>query len=206
VPSNPRLGACPVGSSAGHRLFLPTAWCSSGSRSITLAEAQLRLTLVDEGLSTLSTQIHEDAKENLMFSTPEEKAARALAKEQAKLEKDQQRAEEEFNASPAGQARAAFKRGDGWFEIELDVRNTGNLNPYGMTSSDTAHAFAASNKPKAGRTDALSQIENEGWNLIQANHVFVQLGEESRDKWASSGQRTSIRGKIVGIYVFKRRS
>ena len=33
--------------------------------------------------------------------------------------------------------------------------------------------------------------------LHTVNHVYVQLGEESRDKWGSSGQRTSIKGKIV---------
>ncbi|SOD83020.1 hypothetical protein SAMN06272781_7999 [Streptomyces sp. 1222.2] len=43
-----------------------------------------------------------------------------------------------------------------------------------------------------------------GWKLHTAQYIHVQLGEESRDKWLSSGQRVAIKGKIVGMYLFER--
>jgi hypothetical protein len=136
-----------------------------------------------------------------MGLTREEKAAERATRDAAKQAERDRKA---FAESPAGQARAAFERGDGFFEIELDLRSTGNLNPYGATGVDQAASWTGSNRPAGGRMDVLSQIEGEGWQLFQANHVHVQLGEESRDKWSSSGQRTSIKGKIVGVYLFRR--
>lgn len=143
-----------------------------------------------------------------MGLTREEKAAEKAAREAEKAaqfaEQQAERVRKAFAESPAGQARAAAERGDGFFEIELDLRTTGNLNPYGATGVDQAASWTGSNRPVGGRMDVLSQIEREGWALFQANHVHVQLGEESRDKWGSSGQRTSIKGKIVGVYLFRR--
>lgn len=43
-----------------------------------------------------------------------------------------------------------------------------------------------------------------GWKLHTAQYIHVQLGEESRDKWLSSGQRVAIKGKIVGMHLFER--
>lgn len=143
-----------------------------------------------------------------MGLTREEKAAAKTAREAEKAAREAaERAERErkaFEESPAGQARAAAERGDGFFEIELDLRTTGNMNPYGAAGTDQAASWTGSNAPRAGRMDVLSQVEREGWVLHTANHVHVQLGEESRDKWGSSGQRTSIKGKIVGVYLFRR--
>lgn len=126
-----------------------------------------------------------------------DKAANAAAREQ--MARDQQ--EQPARPGPAELARAAYQRGDGWFEVELDLRSTGNLNPYSAAGRDDALARKLS---ADNRTDALSKIEDEGWTLMHVNHVFVQLGEESRDKWLSSGQRVSIKGLLVGIYLFKR--
>jgi hypothetical protein len=39
---------------------------------------------------------------------------------------------------------------------------------------------------------------------VQSSYVFVQTGEDSRDKFMASGQRTAIKGKIVGVYLFRR--
>lgn len=146
-----------------------------------------------------------------MGLTREEKAAEKTARDAEReaekaardAEKQAERERRAFEASPAGQARVAFERGDGFFEVELDMRATGNLNSHGGTGSD--HGGWGPNRPRSGRMDALSQVEGEGWAFVQASYVFVQTGEDSRDKFLASGQRTSIRGEIVGIYLFRRR-
>lgn len=133
-----------------------------------------------------------------MGLTREEKAEQKAVRE---AEKQAEREQCAFESSPAGQARAAFERGDGFFEIELDMRTTGSLNSHGSTGFDSAWGR---NRPRSGRMDALSQVEGEGWVFVQASYVFVQTGEDSRDKFMASGQRTSIRGKITGVYLFRR--
>lgn len=45
------------------------------------------------------------------------------------------------------------------------------------------------------RSDLLSPIEDVGWKLHIAQYLPVRLGEESRDTWLSSGQRTAIEGR-----------
>lgn len=84
------------------------------------------------------------------------------------------------------QARRAFERGDGWFEAEIERRGAGGVTP---------RAFPA--------TDLLSRIENEGWSLHTAQYVYVQLGEETQEKWFSSSQQVAIKGEIVGMYLFR---
>ncbi|MFC5216697.1 MULTISPECIES: hypothetical protein [Streptomyces] len=108
------------------------------------------------------------------------------------------------------QARQAFARGDGWFETEISQRSSGSLNPYGGTGQDLGRPANVRIKadhpdmPSSPRSDLLSRIEDVGWKLHTAQYVYVQLGEESRDKWLSSGQRVAIKGKIVGMYLFQR--
>jgi hypothetical protein len=108
------------------------------------------------------------------------------------------------------QARGAFERGDGWFEAEVEQRSVGSLDPYGGTGQDHGMPPLSRIKvghpsvPHAARSDLLSRIEDEGWKLHTAQYVYVQLGEESRNKWFSSGQRVAVRGKIVGRYLFHR--
>lgn len=137
----------------------------------------------------------------------------AAAKKQRILEaqqaqKQQMLEAQRFAETPAGQARAAYANGAGWFEIEMDIRQTGGLNSYGGTGSDSPVQFGSlslGGKP-APRGDHISVIEAEGWDLHTAAYVYMQTGEDSRDKWTESGQRTAIRGKIVGMYLFKRRA
>ncbi|MFF3494794.1 hypothetical protein ACFYWS_25995 [Streptomyces sp. NPDC002795] len=132
---------------------------------------------------------------------------RAKAREESRLTREQETAAQ----AALEIAHDAHESGDGWFEAEIDFRGTGSLNPYGNTGSDVNAAsaggfnpIASENRPAHGRLDALSRIEAEGWRLHTAQYVHVQLGEESRDKAFSSGQRTAIRGKITGIYLFQR--
>lgn len=133
-----------------------------------------------------------------MGLTREEKAAQKAANDAAW---EAERARKAFEESPAGRARAAFERGDGFYEVELDMRATGNLNSHGGSGVDSARG---SSRTRSRRMDALSQVEGEGWVFVQASYVFVQTGEDSRDKFMASGQRTAIRGKIVGVYLFRR--
>jgi hypothetical protein len=44
----------------------------------------------------------------------------------------------------------------------------------------------------------------EGWELVTAPFVFVETGQESRDKFLSSGQNVAIKGATVGYYLFRR--
>jgi hypothetical protein len=60
--------------------------------------------------------------------TEEEKAARKTADEEARRQKDEakrqkaiEKARQEFEASPAGRARAAYERGDRLFQYEQSV-------------------------------------------------------------------------------------
>ncbi len=48
-------------------------------------------------------------------------------------------------------------------------------------------------------------IEEEGWTMCHADHVFQQTHSKSRDKFLSSGQQQAVSGKLVGIYTFRRR-
>jgi hypothetical protein len=51
----------------------------------------------------------------------------------------------------------------------------------------------------------LNAICREGWGLLSSPFVFVEMGQQSRDKFLSSGQNVATRGSIVGYYVFRRR-
>jgi hypothetical protein len=43
-----------------------------------------------------------------------------------------------------------------------------------------------------------------GWELVNGSFVFVEEGQQSRDKLASSGQNIATKGQTVGYYVFRR--
>ena len=120
--------------------------------------------------------------------TEEERAADAARK-----------AEAAFWSSPQGKAAQAFERGDEFFQIEI---------PH---SSITGFANAAFNSSTAGkirrkltRTDLLGQIEESGWRLEHADWVYIQTGQNSRDKFLASGQHVVVTGEVVGIYLFRR--
>ncbi|EGG45280.1 hypothetical protein SGM_4608 [Streptomyces griseoaurantiacus M045] len=50
----------------------------------------------------------------------------------------------------------------------------------------------------------LNAVCREGWELVNGSFVFVEQGQQSRDKFMSSGQNVAIRGETVGYYLFKR--
>lgn len=128
----------------------------------------------------------------LKKSTPEEQAAKAEAKRKAEVEKQWQA----FWASPAGQARQALDSGDHVFQYSLDVLNQQAIivAMIGSTTSTRAE----------DPTAVLNTVCNEGWELVNGDFVFVQTGQQSRDKFMSSGQNVSVAGTVVGYYLFKR--
>ncbi|MGW3322943.1 hypothetical protein [Streptomyces virginiae] len=108
-------------------------------------------------------------------------------------------------------AADAFARGDGWFEAEVDQRSTSGWSVYGAAAVDfggpapTRREITRSGPGGASpRSDLLSRIEDEGWSLHTAQYVYVQLSEESRPNGLMSKDRVAVKGKIVGLYLFRR--
>jgi hypothetical protein len=50
----------------------------------------------------------------------------------------------------------------------------------------------------------LYSVCNEGWELVNGSFVFVEEGQQSRDKFGSSGQNVAVKGTTVGYYLFRR--
>lgn len=123
----------------------------------------------------------------------------AATADQATLQKEAEQREwqrQAFLVSPAGQARAAFERGARLFQFFMDVEDTEPVViPMGwtITAPTTADPVAI-----------LNAVCNEGWELVNGSFVFHELGQESRNKPAVSGQNVAVRGAIVGYYLFRR--
>ena len=124
--------------------------------------------------------------------TPEERAAKADQKATAAAEAERRACE----ASPAGRARAAFERGDHVFQYAIDV----------MSQDAVVVAMVGSTTTQKA-TDpvvVLNSVCREGWDLVNGSFVFVEEGQQSRDKFLSSGQNVAVKGTTVGYYLFKR--
>ncbi len=129
--------------------------------------------------------------------TPEQKAIEAGIKDQEREDQQKQReraqAEQQarertqrreqvrnaFFATPAGQARLAFEREDHVFQYSIDAMRT------------------------ADPVATLNSVCNEGWELLTGSFVFVEEGQQSRDK-LGGGQNTATQGTTVGYYLFRR--
>jgi hypothetical protein len=135
-------------------------------------------------------------KELQKQASEERKAAEAQAKATREAEQRRERERQEFLASPAGQARSAFERGDLLYQFEIDVKNTRPVFIPMVTATDTTK----SNDPIA----ILNSVCREGWDLVSSSFVFHELGSESRDKFLSSGQNIAVKGTVIGYYVFRR--
>jgi hypothetical protein len=139
----------------------------------------------------------------LRRKTEEERAATADRKARERLEAQRrkriqqlERQRDEFFRTPAGQARLAFDRGDHVFQYSIDVMNQKPI-IVAMIGSATAQR---TNDPVA----ILNSVCHEGWELLNGSFVFVEQGQQSRDKLMSSGQNIAIRGTTVGYYLFRR--
>ena len=128
----------------------------------------------------------------LKKDTPEEAADKAEQKRQKAF----QDAWQAFWQSPAGQARVAYKAGDHLFQFSIDVLNQQAIIVLMMGSNTTNRA--------ADPTAVLNAVCREGWELVTADFPFVMTGQQSRDKFMSSGQNVAVAGTIFGYYLFKR--
>ena len=139
--------------------------------------------------------------------TPEEKEAARLAKEQQKREiaaakeferqaNEREKVRQGFLRSPAGHARAAFERGEQVFQYSIDVQRTQAV----VTPTVGVRNTSSTTDPSV----ILNSVCNEGWEVVNGSFVFIELGQESRDKFMASGQQVAVRGTVMGYYLFKR--
>lgn len=132
----------------------------------------------------------------LTRKTEAERFHDAVLKDRQTREKQIEKARHNFFRSPAGQARMAFERGDQVFQTSYDVANQEAI-IVAMVGSRTA-------TKTADPTLILNSVCVEGWELINGSFVFAEEGQQSRDKFMSSGQNVAIKGKVIGYYLFKR--
>jgi hypothetical protein len=135
--------------------------------------------------------------------TPEAQAAEAAAKNQAQQEKEARKQAEQaekerqaFLRTPVGQARTAFERGDYIFQYSMDVMN--------QQAIIVAMVGSTTKQKTSDPVEVLNSVSREGWELINGSFVFVEQGQQSRDKFMSSGQNVAIKGATVGYYLFRR--
>lgn len=135
--------------------------------------------------------------------TPEEKAAQEAAKaekqRQVEAEKAAQQIEAQRNAffnTPAGQARIAYDEKDHVFQCAFNV----------MSQQAVIVAMVGSRTTKRTNdpTAILNSVCREGWELVNGSFVFIEEGQQSRDKFMSSGQNVATKGSTMGYYLFKR--
>ena len=143
-----------------------------------------------------------------LFKTPEEReqeARQRAEKERADAEWARQQreaaaknaADAAFAQSPLGRARAAFLRGDRYFQAELEVSAlTGTPSMFGSSENEITR--------RGDQPDLLGRIEDEGWHLEHAGFVFVETGSTSTDRVFATGQGTVTRGVVTGVYLFRR--
>jgi hypothetical protein len=136
------------------------------------------------------------SKELQKQASDERKAAEAQAKAERQEQERIERERQEFLASPAGQARTAFERGDRLFQFEIDVKNT--------KAAVIPMVTATTNTTSTDPVEILNSVCHEGWDLVNGSFVFHELGSESRDKFLASGQNIAVKGTVIGYYVFRR--
>lgn len=128
----------------------------------------------------------------LKKATPEDLAQ----KEELKRQKTYDAAWHAFWASPAGQARHAFNSGDQVFQYSLDVVN--------QQAIIVAMVGSSTSKKTADPSAVINSVCHEGWELVNGDFVFVMTGQQSRDKFMSSGQNVAVAGSVIGYYLFRR--
>lgn len=135
--------------------------------------------------------------------TAEEKEAIRQQKEAEKAEaarvreaNEQERQSQLFLATPVGQARTAFEEGDHVFQASFDVMS--------QEAIIVAMVGSSTRKKANDPTVILNAICREGWKLVNGSFVFVEEGQQSRDKFMASGQNVATKGRTFGYYLFDR--
>jgi hypothetical protein len=123
-------------------------------------------------------------------------AARAAEREQDRQRQLQEKLRNDFLASPVGRARTAYERGDHVFQYSIDVMS--------QQAIIVAMVGSATSKKASDPTDVLNAVCAQGWELVNGSFVFVEEGQQSRDKFMSSGQNVAIKGTTFGYYLFRR--
>ncbi|GAA4032771.1 hypothetical protein GCM10023063_15130 [Arthrobacter methylotrophus] len=104
------------------------------------------------------------------------------------------RAQEEFAATPLGQATAAFENNDRFFQIELKLSELVRKAVPSRRGSEIRRS-----EPPA---DLLGKIELIGWKLEHAGYVFVETG--STINTMGTINNTTTKGEVIGVYLFRR--
>jgi hypothetical protein len=136
--------------------------------------------------------------------TAEERAERAVSKEADRQARAREKLRGEFDKSPAGQARAAFAGGDHVFQYETDVRSQKSVVRPLLLGSSAIGKETYRSKFARGPVATLNAVCDEGWELVNGSFVFVETGQQSRDKFMASGQQVAVSGTVMGFYLFKR--
>lgn len=93
-------------------------------------------------------------------------------------------------------AREAYRRGERFFQCEIEVGETSGNSRWGSSSGAVA---------SRSRVDLLGGIEQIGWKLEDVGYAYAETGSVSTDRLLRTGQGTVNKGVIVGIYLFRRR-
>ena len=125
--------------------------------------------------------------------------AQAEATDIARRENSPEVLAAKFRGSVPGRAAIAFDRGDAFFQVELS-----HADVTGSTNALTGIARDGTIGRRAIASDVLGRIEQAGWRLVHANWVYVQTGQDSRNKFLASGQQVVVTGQILGVYLFRR--
>ena len=132
--------------------------------------------------------VAEEAKRAMWAELRARQKRDAEERREPELRARQKRDAEEhaFLRSPVGQARAAYDRGDRVFQCSIDVMKKDAVILF-MDGSDTVQKTT---DPVA----VLNAVCREGWELITGSFVFVERGQDRRDK----------SGTTMGYYLFRR--
>lgn len=103
-----------------------------------------------------------------------------------------------YLASPLGRAETAYQSNQAFFQLTANISQIqGRASDWNGSQSTQTRRFNSS--------DLLGQIEELGWHLEHVGYVFVETGENSREKLLTSGSVSRTTGYVEGIYLFRRR-
>ncbi|UGQ15124.1 hypothetical protein LO772_17075 [Yinghuangia sp. ASG 101] len=135
--------------------------------------------------------------------TPEEQARVAAEKERQRQAAEAQRLVEKmerdrqaFFATPVGCARTSFERGDLVYQYSFSVMS--------QQAIIVPMVGSATSQTTSDPLEVVNAVCREGWELVNGSFVFVEQGQQSRDKFLSSGQNVATKGETVGYYLFRR--